>query len=167
MRIAIQLPEDLRSRLRAHLLDDRTREQHATTLHGLHHQRNGLLRLLTRRVFLTKSDEFTTQTIASLQLSKEANVAILRAAKAERLFQCDWHTHPGETDTVAFSTVDDQYEAAMAVYIHERIPGTRYLSVVMNRRACLARLWTVDKGCARPIPFAPPSILTTAGGSHD
>ena len=69
---------------------------------------------------------------------------ILRLASQEGLSQIDFHTHPGEADSVTFSTIDDEHERALAGYLARRLPETRYGSVVLNSRSQTARLWNVD-----------------------
>jgi hypothetical protein len=83
---------------------------------------------------------------------------VLQLAARERLSQVDWHTHPGNGPSVGFSGIDDHSEEELATYFSERIPGTRYASVVLNGQATAARVWEVRDGHPVPVSIPAPDL---------
>jgi molybdopterin-synthase adenylyltransferase len=134
--------------LMAHLLSDRDHEQMAVTLCGvnrMHHE----VRLLVRDVILLPPDAFRVQGVAQLELAPEVQAFIHERAAAQSLIEVDWHSHPGNGHAVAFSGVDDHYEAAQAAYLAHKMDGVPYGSVVVNDHTLDARLWLTRSGKRR------------------
>ncbi|MBN1919901.1 MAG: ThiF family adenylyltransferase [Anaerolineae bacterium] len=144
MDYTLALTRDAAETLQKHLLGDRNHEQMAVTLCGvnrLHHE----VRLLTRDVILLPPDAFRVQSAVQLEVKPEVQALIHRRAAEHGLIQVDWHSHPGNSSYIAFSAVDDRYEAAQAAYLAHRLGGVPYGSVVINDRALDARLWLTER----------------------
>lgn len=153
----VVVPPVLAQALRDHLLADRSCEQMAVTLCGLHRLR-GRLRLLTRHLILIPPEGFARQSATGLVLDQAIQRHILQLAAHEGLSQVDWHTHPGDGAPVSFSSTDDRNEERLARYLHQRLPRTLYASVVLNGTATAARVWEVENGKAVSIPMRPPNL---------
>jgi hypothetical protein len=151
MRHRIILTSNMASQLKEHILEDRSKEQMAITLCGVN-QLKDETRLLCRHLILLPADAFEKQSSAYLELSKEAQSYVLRMAYNEGLSQIDWHSHPGDGHIIGFSGIDDHHEARMAKYLHEKIPGTFYASVVMNKNVFDARIWETNGRKIEPRP---------------
>ncbi len=144
MKYRIILTKGMAEELKKHLLTDRRKEQMAVTLCGVNRLKNET-RLLARHLILFPPEAFQTQSSAYLELDQGVQRQILGLAAAEGLSQIDWHSHPGDTSCIGFSGVDNHNESKLAAYLHEKIPGTLYGSVVVNRNVFDARIWQVEK----------------------
>jgi molybdopterin-synthase adenylyltransferase len=152
MKHRIILTNKMAEGLKAHLLSDRSKEQMAVTLCGINRLK-GELRLLARHLILMPPEAFRRQSSAYLELESSVQRQILAMAASEGLSQIDWHSHPGDTSYIGFSGTDDHNESKLASYLSEKIPGTLYGSVVVNRHVFDARIWQVsnDGVEAKPI----------------
>jgi hypothetical protein len=157
MTVSFVLPPQMQTALHDHLLRDRTREWFAVLLCGTHTTRDRL-RLLGRHLILVPPEGYAHQSCCGLTLHQSVQRYIYQLAAREHLSQVDLHTHPGEHDQIAFSSTDDASEAANALYIHQKLPGTFYASIVLNARVSAARLWTVKRGIAVPLAIPTPEV---------
>jgi hypothetical protein len=156
-RFEIVMPSAMKEQLRTHLLTDRSREQMAILLCGT--SRVGkTVRLLGRRLVTMPPEAFAHQSASGLALAPEVQRHVLALAARENLSQVDFHTHPGNGDAVEFSGIDDTNERALAGYLAERIPGTRYASVVLTESASAARIWTQEEGEPVATAISPPDL---------
>ncbi len=144
MRYQVVLPATVAEQLRQHILGDRSKEQLAITLCGID-RRKDETRLLCRKLIILTEEAFVRQSLAYLELLPEVQRHILDLASRENLSQIDWHSHPGESSFISFSSIDDHHEKTLATYLNEKIPGTFYGSVVMNQNAFDARIWDAHK----------------------
>lgn len=156
----IVLPQNMAGEVRAHLLQDRSREQMAIALCGVDRSA-GRTRLLGRHLILMPPEAFSHQSAGGLQLHQSVQREVLKLAAREGLSQVDFHTHPG-AGAVGFSGIDDRNEAAIASYLAQRLPETLYGSVVMNGSSTAARIWDVRGNEVRGVAIPPPHL---EGGS--
>ncbi|OPY73630.1 MAG: Sulfur carrier protein ThiS adenylyltransferase [Syntrophorhabdus sp. PtaU1.Bin002] len=152
MRYRIILTKGMAEELKKHLLTDRSKEQMAVTLCGVNHFKNET-RLLARHLILFPPEAFQTQSSAYLELDQAVQRQILTLAASEGLSQIDWHSHPGDSSYIGFSGTDDHNESKLAAYLHDKIPGTLYGSVVVNRNVFDTRIWETreDRVQAKPV----------------
>lgn len=143
MKHRIILTNKIAEDLKTHLLSDRSKEQMAVTLCGINRLKNET-RLLARHLILMPPEAFRRQSSAYLELDASVQRQILELAASEGLSQIDWHSHPGDTSYIGFSGTDDHNESKLASYLSEKIPGTIYGSVVVNRHVFDARIWQVN-----------------------
>ncbi len=143
MRYRIVLASKMGEELRKHILSDRSKEQMAITLCGINYLRDEI-RLLCRHLILLPPEAFCRQSSAYIEILPEVQRHILRLAAEEGLSQIDWHSHPGESPIIGFSSIDDHHEKRLAKYLNKKIPETFYASVVMNQNALDARIWQIN-----------------------
>ncbi|MFC1855879.1 ThiF family adenylyltransferase [Thermodesulfobacteriota bacterium] len=141
MKYSISISQNDYKRVRRHLLKDRSKEQMAITLCGVN-RANDKIMFLVRHVILLPPAAFSHQSSGGLELKQEVQQHILTLANEEGLSQIDWHSHPGESHNIGFSTIDDHHESKLFKYLKRKIPNTHYASVVMNNNALKARVWT-------------------------
>ncbi len=151
--------------LRTHLLSNRSCEQMAIVLCGVH-RRERDIRLLGRHLVLMPPEAFSHQAAGGLTLRPEVQQRVLQLAGAEHLSQIDFHTHPGDGPHIDFSSIDDSSERTMATYLAERLPDTIYGSVVLNSSSSAARIWRVYDDEVRPATIAPPALNGSLCFSH-
>jgi len=151
MRYKIILTPKMADELKNHILSDRSKEQMAITLCGINYLEDEI-RLLDRHLILLPSEAFTKQSSAYLEVSKEIQSYVLMLAASEGLSQIDWHSHPGDSPNISFSGIDDHHEKRLSQYLNEKIPGTFYGSVVMNKNAFDARVWEAADRKLQSIP---------------
>lgn len=156
----IVIPSGIAEDLRRHLLGNRSCEQLAVALCGTH-RRKERTRLLVRHLICVPPEAFAHQSAGGLELKPHAQRQILRAAAAEGLSEVDFHTHPGDARSIAFSGIDDANERRLAAYLAERLPDTSYASVVTNGAASAARVWKVRDGTLAAVDVKPPVLTET------
>src|SRR5262245_18497616 len=125
MEYEVTLPTEMQKKLQEHLLQDSTKEQMAIVLCGLCSSKNGV-RLLGRHLITMLPESFSHQSSVGITLDQSVQRYVLQRAANEGLSQVDFHTHPGDGQSVAFSSIDDRNETALARYLGEKLPGTIY-----------------------------------------
>jgi len=99
--------------------------------------------LTVRDVFHTPIDGYLSRGSAHLQLDKgyihDALTTLTHRLDVDTLV--DVHTHPFQSQGVAFSGVDDRDERRFASFIGERFDNVHYASIVLSRNDYAARLW--------------------------
>jgi len=155
--------------LRSHLFDDMTREQAAFLLATVV-ETETVLKLLVREVVPLVGNDFVEHSDARLVIQPAALAAIMKRAAAEGASVVLVHTHPGATDTVGFSEVDDAGEPKIFANIAERVSGRPHASMVFGQSAVAARIWDAGQNCPveRIVVVGPRMIVwTKRGASYD
>src|SRR5262249_48957876 len=157
----IIIPPAAKQALLDHLLKDRSKEQMAVLLCGLSPSKNHT-RLLGRHLVTMLPESFTRQSSVGLELDQDVQRHVFQLAAKEGLSQVDFHTHPGDGASIAFSHIDDTHETALAKYLAKKLPGTIYSSVVLNGTAAAARVWEVRGGYPAAKPIVPPILAANS-----